>query len=443
MTVVESLALPDGSSYTFAYDDGTAPGNYGLLETVTLSTGGQVQYTFTTFSDAYGNVNRWVNTRTALGGTWSYTPAVITTCSAGTVGCQQKVTLAKPSGDESVTTFALDNGAWAVQTLDYTGSASSGTLLKTTAADYDFSNACVMPSCFGHAYIRITRRTVTDPIPSASISSKTEYTYSDIYRANITNLKEWNYYSGAPSATPDRETITTYLSNSAYINKDIWDRPLSVQKKNGSGTQVELTNFVYDSTSLTSVTGITHHDDAGYGTGNTVRGNATQVQRWVSGAGCTPGTVTCLTTASTYDTTGQLRSIQNPKGNTTNYSYADAFYTDNGVNTPPAFTPSAPTNAYLTTTTFPNSQTNRLRYYFHTGKFAWDEDENLERSFSHYIDPLDRVTAEHTREVVKWRFARVEVNCLHLAHPGRHLHRHYDRNALDQLHQLPARRHHL
>lgn len=400
LTVVQSLALPDGSSYSFDYDDGAAPGKYGLLETVTLNTGGQVQYTYTTFSDAYGNANRWVNTRTALGGTWSYTPTVISTCTAGTVGCQQRVTLAKPSGDESVTTFTLDNGAWAVQTLDYTGSASSGTLLKTTAVDYDFSNACVLPSCFGHAYIRATRVTVADPVPSGSISHKAEYTYADIYRHNTTNLKEWNYYSGAPGATPDRETVTTYLSTSAYTNKDIWNRPLSVQTKNAAGTQLELTNYGYDSTSLTSISGITHHDDTGYGTSNTVRGNVTKIHRWVSGAGCTPGTVTCLTTTNTYDTTGQLRSAQNPKGNTINYSYADAFYTDNGVNAPPSYTPGAPTNAYLTTTTFPNSQTNRLRYYFHSGKFAWDEDENLERSFHHYIDPLDRVTSEHTREVV-------------------------------------------
>ncbi len=53
LTAVQSLGLPDGTSYTFAYDSGISPisppGFYGLLNSMTLPTGGQVTYAFTTF----------------------------------------------------------------------------------------------------------------------------------------------------------------------------------------------------------------------------------------------------------------------------------------------------------------------------------------------------------------------------------------------------------
>jgi hypothetical protein len=40
LTAVTQIALPDGTTYVFNYDQGTAAGNYGELQSVQLPTGG-------------------------------------------------------------------------------------------------------------------------------------------------------------------------------------------------------------------------------------------------------------------------------------------------------------------------------------------------------------------------------------------------------------------
>jgi RHS repeat-associated protein len=380
LTVIQSVSLPDGHSYTFDYDSGTTAGKYGLLKTITLPTGGQVAYTHTTFSDAYGNKNRWVNTR-AAGGTWTYTPAVITSCGTS---CSQKVTVTPPNQDEAVYTFTMNNGAWNSDTKVYTGSAASGTLLMTLLTDYDFSQP-------GSNYIRMVRNTTTLPRPGGNISKKTEYLYDTPQNANVTQIKEWNYYTGTPSATPDRKTDITYLATSAYTSKNIIDRPLSVTVRTGGGSWLSQTNFSYDSTTLTSITGVTQHDDSGFGTGNTTRGNLTAIQQYAASAGSC-ALPNCLSTTLTYDTTGQLRQGTDPKSNATTLSYTDNFFHDNVANPPQAYTPPAPSNAYLTSLTAPLIGAATFGYYFNTGKPAMTVDQNSADSYFHYADMLDRLT---------------------------------------------------
>src|SRR5262245_40182040 len=99
ITVVQSIQFPDGSTFSFDYDNGAA-NTYGLITGVHLPAGGVVNYGYTTFNDSYGSRNRWVSSRTKGSGTWTYTPAVITSCAQGQVGCQQKVTVHQPSSDE-------------------------------------------------------------------------------------------------------------------------------------------------------------------------------------------------------------------------------------------------------------------------------------------------------------------------------------------------------
>lgn len=396
-TSIQSISLPDGTSYSFGYDSGTTSGFYGELTSVTLRTGGQVTFGYSNFSDAYGNINRWLTSRTAAG-SWSYTPQVLTTCAPGTTGCQQQVTVSKPSGDQTVFTFTLDNGDWKTQAQIYSGAAGTGTLLRTITKDYDFSNACPFSGCTGNAYIRAIRTTVTEPIPGGSISRKTEDTYDSIYYGNIAAVKEWNYYSGAPSSSPDRETDFVYLTSSGYVSKDIHNRVTSRTVINGASTQLAQTVTAYDGGTLTSITGVSHHDDANFGTGNTVRGNPTQVKRWVSGT-------SYLTTAITYDTTGQKLQVTNPRGHTRTYSYADNFYTDANppVNPPASYTPSVSTNAYVTKIVLnETSQSPFLTYgyYFNTGKLARDKDPNLADIYHHYVDSLDRETHRYDRKLI-------------------------------------------
>ena len=140
---LNKIELPDGSSYTFAYE--TAPNGHGLLKSMTLPTGETINFTHSNFSDAQGNRNRWLNTVTSGGGGTTYTAA---TCGAN---CN-KSTVTRPNGDETVYTFALNNGAWNTLTKAYTGSAASGTLAMTAAYDYDTSLSD--PVLGGAAFVR-------------------------------------------------------------------------------------------------------------------------------------------------------------------------------------------------------------------------------------------------------------------------------------------------
>ena len=375
VSTFQSISLPDGSSYQFQYD------TYGELSGITLPTGGTVTFGYSNFTDAYGNVNRWVTSYTMSGGTWTFTPQVITTCPSGQQNCQQKVTVAKPSGDSVVYTFTMNGGAWPVQAQYF---ANGGTLLLSQTRDYDLSQTC--SGCTEAAYVTMTRE--TNSLPSTggtTLISKTEYAYDSVFHGNVTAIKEWKFYTGTPSATPDRETDIVYLSTSPYTNANIINRPTSITTKNTSGTQVAQTLITYDSTALTSVTGTRQHDDTNYGTANTVRGNPTLFKRWVTGT-------TFLSTTLTYDTTGQVIQRTDPAGNNFTFAYADHFFNDNGANPPASFTPTTPTNAYMTSTTLPLIGAATAGYYFGSGNLAEATDQNNAVSYSHYVDPFDRST---------------------------------------------------
>src|SRR5262249_6646830 len=111
------------------------------------------------------------------------------------------------------------------------------------------------------------------------------------------------------------------------------------------------------------------------------------------------------TTSSTYDTTGQLLNVTNPRGHTRTYSYGDNYYTDANppVNPPAAYTPSVSTNAYVTQMRFnetPGSGSLYWGYYFNTGKTAREKDVNLADIYHHYVDPLDRETHRYDRKLI-------------------------------------------
>jgi RHS repeat-associated protein len=402
MTVIQSIVLPDNTSYTFNYDcdpiiNGTVCGSqhgqnayYGLLTGITLPTGGQISYGYTTYFNSYGSASRWVNSRTSAGGTWTYTPQVISTCSSSQVGCQQKFTVKRPNGASTVYTFTLNNGAWPTQIQTYD---INGTLLATIGDTWDFSNTCPLISCIGAAYIRKTTEKVSAPTPTGTNTKQTTYAYDSPQTGNITAAKEWKFYPGAsPSfpSTPDRATYTTYLTTGT---NDI-NRPLRSTVCNNSGSSsncpgggglVAQTLNTYDSNSLQLVSNIANHDDQNFGTGNTARGNLTKIQNWVAAS-------TYLTQNIYYDTTGQVYQALDPAGNPTSFGYSDNYFTDAGSTSPPqGYTPTYPTNAYLTSASL-GSQTEKFGYYYGSGKQALFTSPNALTTYSHFFDPFDRPT---------------------------------------------------
>jgi RHS repeat-associated protein len=374
--VLSSVQLPNGTSYTFTYD------SYGELATITLPTGGLLSYGYTNFSDSYGQMNRWISSRTTVGGQWSYVPSVISTCSNGSQNCQQKVVVTKPSNDSIQYTFTMNGGAWNSQAVYYD---HSGAQLATVTKDYNLSNTC--SGCTGAAYVTNSRHTTTLISSGGSVSKKTEYTYNATWNSLVTAVKDWNFYTGTPNSTPDRETDIVYVNDDAHLSKNMLNLPTSVTVKNAAGTQLSQTQYTYDRydlTGLADVPGVVQHDSA-FDISRTTRGNVTTVQKWVSGT-------TYLTWKYWYDITGHVTQSADPAGNITTYSYADNFYTDTGANPPSSYSPSGVTNAYLTKTTLPIIGSQTSGYYFGNGGSAFSTDQNGAMAYSHYLDPLNRPT---------------------------------------------------
>lgn len=407
LTVIRSVTLPDTaqSTYYFTYDCDSTTGNaacgspggqtayYGELISITLPTGGVVNYTYTTFKDAYGNMNQWVSSRSSYG-YWSYTPQVLSTCSPTQVNCQQKTTVTTPTG-QTVYTFQLNNGAWPTTIVQ---DDLSGNLLSTVTNTWDFSQPCASINCYGNSFVQLLSMQTTIPTSGGNLKKQTQYTYDSPKYGNITSTSEWKYIPSGNSfsSVPDRATYVSYLY---YTGMNNINRPLSVTLCNntgsngmcpGGGSMVSQTLYTYDSygaSGLTGITGIVQHDDSNFGAAYTTRGNPTSISHWVSGS-------TYLATSYTYDTTGQVLTQTDPAGNVTTNHYTDNFFTDGGNNTTPAsYTPTQQTNAYLTSVT-DSVGTQTMGYYWGSGKAAIATDYNQQSIYSHYQDNLDRQTEE-------------------------------------------------
>lgn len=229
---------------------------------------------------------------------------------------------------------------------------------------------------------KLTQTVTTD----TGLNKTVQYTYVSSSGPQISKISEWKFYSGSLPSTPDR--ITNY---SGYCGVS----PGTVTVTDGSGTvTVAKTTITYDSYGsggLTAVNGTSNHDDTNYGTGFTARCNPTSIARLVSGT-------TYLTTSLTYDTTGQILTGTDPAGNQTNFSYADNFYKDTGDGTQPqSYSPTTPTNAYLTQITSASvpagSLISKTGYYWGTGKTALTTDPNNQTATAHFFDSLDRSTS--------------------------------------------------
>jgi len=367
------LTLPDGTAYHFTYNSA------GELASMSLPTGGTWTFGYSDYTDAYGNINRWLTSRSDGTNQWTYTPSVITTCPHGGQNCQQKVTELKPTGESTVYTYTLNGNAWLslVQVYD-----TAGVLQQTTANDYDFTGTCAL--CTGAINVVMVRSTVTLPVTGGSLSKKTEYGYdtsvANYKRLNV--IKEWGYYSGQAPASPVKETDIAFVPPSNFAHQAA-NKIASITIKNSSGTQLAQTLNSYDTSSVTLVPGVFQHDESVNNV--TTRGNLTQIQRWVSGT-------TFLTTTVAYDSTGQIISVTDPASNKVTYGYSDNFYVQTNSTAPTQMSPvPGVTNAYATTVGFPGAGNISVGYYYGTGQAALGTDQNGATN-SLFYDSMGRPT---------------------------------------------------
>ncbi len=289
ITAIQSVTLPDGSAYSFSYD----PDSYGEMTSMTLPTGGSISFSYTNYLDSYNNYNRWISTETeaASGYTTSFTPQVLSQCGSGAVGCQEQMTLVRPSGDSKVYTLTLNNGAWDGVTNTYAGSSQSSTQLMAVVNNYNFNSyPCELAEiCTGSMYVTATSSKVTLTDSSSNLSAQTIYNASSPWTGKIDSKQEYDY--GA--STPTRETDYHY---STGVNGS---SQLASETRMFNGNTFSQTAYTYDS-----------------------NGNLTGKTVSAPGSSDLSTGATSVTTSYGVDSNGMRTSMTDPKGNITSYAYS-------------------------------------------------------------------------------------------------------------------------
>ncbi len=315
-TELQSVVLPNGTSWTFEY---TTDGNADLAEVI-FPTGGTLSYgSYQNFNA--GNCSQSIDYNRAVGvrtlnpndgvtpsSTWSYAYS----------GTTRTVSAPPSSGstpDDTLHTFIdPDCSPFENETQYYQGSHTSGTLLKTVATQFSYSNLGWLTPVVNAVPLQVTTTWANGQ------QAKTTYTYDAGYTADAPDFayaSPYNLTGGASGtgiygkaltkneydyggSSPLRTTTSTFLAlnNSSYLSANLLDLPSSVQVT-GSGPGSNTT-YGYDTSGCTSGT----------------CGNLTSVNRWLN------TTSTYLTTSYVFGSNGLITSSTDPKGNLTTYGYA-------------------------------------------------------------------------------------------------------------------------
>ena len=282
--VTQSIVLPNGTTWIFEYNDRN-PGdpssvNFGIPTTITLPTGGTINYTYTTIKfdpSGVASWSRWVASRTVNANdgtgphTWTYAYANVGQTAPTT-------TVTDPLGNNTVHTFSQVDGYRETETQIYQLIGGVQTLQKTVQTAYALLNG-------GSAYypnITALPKSVTTTWPNNQVTQvQTDYDSQGSggfwSYGNLIAKREYAYGTGAPGALLRTTTINYLaLSNSNYLANNLLNLKSSVQITDGGGTQRAYTTYGYDAYSL-APSGITTQHDSNPPAG-TYRGNLLPLQ---------------------------------------------------------------------------------------------------------------------------------------------------------------------
>ncbi len=380
LSLLTRVTLPNGRSYEFEYvlnSDGTTTGEVSKL---IFPTGGYVRYIHGWAPGAppegswFGQERRADARIVSEDGlaasekTWSYAAGMVTD-PLGNVELDYYQFYYPVNAVAVPTKIQFKNSAGSVvKTIDQT--------IACDATSYNdpspHTNDPVSATCSNP---RITSRVTT--LNDTNQQSKEVLTYGT--HGNVTQKSEYDWGAGAPGGLI-RRTTYTYLhnSNSAYAtsNVHILDRVTSQIVYDAMGNTKAYTSTSYDSSALIVTTGIVQHDYTNHPSTNLLRGNPTQIGRWLNTNG------TWLTTTNTYNDVGNLIQTTDPGGHSTSFSYADNFYN---------YSPPQPTSAYVTQVTRPPtngvSHLERRQFYFYSGLLAASCGENFPSGICAFAAP--------------------------------------------------------
>ncbi len=198
----------------------------------------------------------------------------------------------------------------------------------------------------------------------ADTNQQAQVTFSYGSFNSVTEKDESDWGVNAPGPILRKSTFS-YLHdfNPAYTadNVHILDRERTAMVCDGGASFCSQITTDYDTTALssTSASPVIQHDYTTFSTANTLRGNPTQISRFLNTTGGN------IITTNLYNDVGNLIQSTDPNGNITSFSYTDNY--KNG-------TPAQRTSAYITQVTRPptNGITHitRSQYYFNTGLAA-------------------------------------------------------------------------
>jgi RHS repeat-associated protein len=315
------MVLPNGTQWTFNYD------SYGNITFVGLPTGGSISYTWTTasFPDCSGSNtlrSRAVASRTLTDGTTSHTWNYVW----GTQQANGSITnvVTDPLGNDTVHTFSPIGAAcnfFETATLSYSGSHTTGQLLKSIATTYSGSAFQVETVTGNSGGNVVPTAIVTTDLLSGQVSQTLKSydpglgTNQPIFGIPITQ-KDYDWGVGSPGALL-REVDTTYLfqNDARYLTAQIVELPASIVTKDGSGNRIAETDYTYDEPAYLTSSGITTQHGAAPAA---VRGNPTTVSRWLN-------TGSPVVSHTNWYDTGKIYQSIDPLGHATTFAYSGTF----------------------------------------------------------------------------------------------------------------------
>jgi RHS repeat-associated protein len=403
--VITRIELPGNRVWQFEY----APNSYGQLTKVTLPSGAYVRYEYQTkaglaFGVAGGEDILVVSKRVLSADgmseqEWNYTYTQDTS--------DRVVTEIDPIGNKVVHTYERDDLGFefAREVLTESKNSSNVTKQKVARTYYACDPGLLAEASGGENGVsvgtwtgtsggcRLKDETLTiyDTSPvSKRVSFEYDsfnWTYPDVAygqlhyttvalsRGNIMKKIETDWGAGETPGAVLRSTEYQYLTtNSANGNIDysapsinIADRVTVETVKNANNIRVAETTYEYDGSVLVSTSGVPQHDYNNYPSTNRVRGNVTQIKKWVSSSGW--GTFRRTLATNTYDDLGNLLATSDELGHTTTFSYTSDWSGSGCL--PPA-------ESYLYPTQITNAAQHRVRntYYACSGMLAATKDEN-------------------------------------------------------------------
>lgn len=300
-SLVSSITLPDGSSYSFQYEvtPGHSPNITGRVRAITLRTGGTISYAYTGGSNGIECVDGSTSglSRTTMDGTTDYSRS-----GSGTAWTTTILDASTPRNQTTINFQAAGSPANFYETHRTVNQGTSTTLAQTDTC----YNSATQPNCSSTAINVPITEIKAYVILNNGQTSLTDTLLNGI--GLISNVDEYDL-GASPHGPLVRRTLMTY----AALGNNLAGFPASVTVQDGNGVQKRQQLFGYDA-AVTATSGVPQHVAI---TGS--RGNLTSQSVWVN------TTNSNLTTTFTYDDTGNTLSSTDSRGNTTQFSYADNF----------------------------------------------------------------------------------------------------------------------